>query len=46
MKGIYPKIPSIYSERLAKIIDSCLKIDPAKRPSAKEFLKMLEEGKE
>jgi hypothetical protein len=35
MKGIYPKIPLIYSERLAKILEICLKIDPAKRAGAK-----------
>ena len=46
MKGAYPKIPSIYSEKLSKIIDSCLQLNPAKRRSAKELLDMLEEGKE
>lgn len=46
MRGAYPKIPSTYSDRLAKIIDLCLQLDPAKRPSAKELLKRVEEGKE
>ena len=35
MRGIYPKIPSLYSDRLGKIIDMCLKIDPTRRPTAK-----------
>ena len=35
MKGIYPKIPSVYSSKLAKFIDMCLKTDPSKRPTAK-----------
>lgn len=35
MRGVYPKIPAVYSDKLAKVIDSCLKISPAKRPSAK-----------
>jgi serine/threonine protein kinase len=34
MKGLYPKIPQTYSERLSKFIDLCLQIDPAKRPTA------------
>jgi serine/threonine protein kinase len=34
-KGVYPKIPSTYSDKLAKIIDKCLQIDPSKRPTAK-----------
>lgn len=44
MKGVYPKLPSIYSTRLAKVIDMCLKIDPTKRPSAKQLLRLVEEA--
>lgn len=35
MRGIYPKIPGTYSSKLAKAIDMCLQLDPAKRPTAK-----------
>lgn len=42
MKGVYPKIPSVYSDKLARVIDMCLKIDPSKRPTAKELLKLIE----
>lgn len=46
MKGVYPKIPANYSDRLARVIDLCLQLDPAKRPSARELLKIVEEGRE
>jgi NIMA (never in mitosis gene a)-related kinase 1/4/5 len=42
MKGNYPKIPANYSERLSKVIDMCLKIDPARRPTTKELLKLID----
>ena len=37
-KGIYNRIPSFYSDDLAEIINLCLKVNPASRPSAKEIL--------
>lgn len=46
MKGTYPKIPQTYSERLSKIIDLCMQVDPSKRPTAKELLNKIDEGKE
>jgi hypothetical protein len=46
MRGVYPKIPAVYSEKLAKVIDMCLKIDPTRRPSVKELLKMIENNHE
>ncbi len=45
MRGVYPKIPSLYSDKLAQVIDMCLKIDPAKRPTARELLRIAEERK-
>jgi len=42
MRGVYPKIPAVYSHHLSKIIDLCIKIDPAKRPSAKELLRLID----
>lgn len=44
MKGVYPKIPSVYSTKLANIISLCLQLDPAKRPTAKRLLKLMEEN--
>lgn len=46
MKGVYPKIPAVYSHQLAKIIDLCIKIDPAKRPTAKELLRLIDSKEE
>jgi serine/threonine protein kinase len=37
-KGIYPNIPSFYSEDLKSIISQCLKVIPTSRPSAIELL--------
>jgi len=39
-KGIYPKIPSIYSEDIANFIKVMLQINPKKRPSCEEILKL------
>jgi serine/threonine protein kinase len=41
MKGVYPKIPASYTDKLAKIIDSCLRLDPSKRPTANDLLKTI-----
>ena len=46
MRGVYPKIPSVYSECLGKAIDSCLRLDPSKRPSAKDLLQIVEESRD
>jgi len=42
MRGVYPKITAVYSHHLLKIIDLCIKIDPAKRPTAKELLRLID----
>jgi NIMA (never in mitosis gene a)-related kinase 1/4/5 len=46
MKGVYPKIPANYSERLGRLIELCLQLDASKRPSARELLRLAEEGRE
>ena len=33
IKGVYPKIPSTYSNDLSAMVASLLKVDPKKRPS-------------
>lgn len=45
MRGIYPKIPNTYSNKLSKIIDMCLQLDPNKRPTAKELLNYAADNK-
>ena len=34
IKGVYPKIPQMFSSDLSSMIASLLKVDPKKRPSA------------
>ena len=34
IKGVYPKIPQMFSADLSSMIASLLKVDPKKRPSA------------
>jgi NIMA (never in mitosis gene a)-related kinase len=45
MRGLYPKIPSTYSDKMGRAIDLCLQLDPAKRPTAKDLLKFIDEGR-
>lgn len=37
-RGIFARIPSFYSEDLADIVNSCLKVNPSFRPSAIQIL--------
>ena len=39
-KGIYPKIPKIYSRDLSYLIKLMLQVDPNKRPSCDDILNM------
>ncbi len=39
-KGVYPKIPSIYSEDLSNLIKLLLQVNPKKRPSCDEILRL------
>lgn len=39
MKGVYPKIPTHFSQDLSKMLESLLQIDPKKRPTCEEILK-------
>lgn len=38
LKGVYPKIPSQYSNDLSEMIKSLLQVEPKNRPSMKEIL--------
>ena len=40
IKGVYPKIPSTYSNDLSAMVASLLKVDPKKRPSTEQILHM------
>lgn len=40
IKGVYPKIPTIFTSDLAGMIGSLLKVDPKKRPSTEQILHM------
>jgi len=40
IKGVYPPIPKTYTNDLASMIASLLKVDPKKRPSAEQILHM------
>ena len=40
IKGVYPPIPKTYTNDLATMIGSLLKVDPKKRPSAEQILHM------
>lgn len=40
MRGIYPKIPSRYSEDLSDAIKLMIQVEPGARPTCEELLKM------
>jgi len=40
IKGVYPKLPSHYSQDLHKLIECMLEVDPVVRPSAEEIVNM------
>lgn len=40
VKGVYPKIPAVFSSDLSSMIASLLKVDPKKRPSSEQILHM------
>lgn len=40
VKGVYPKIPTMYSSDLSGMISNLLQVDPKKRPSAEQILHM------
>ena len=40
IKGVYPKIPAMFSSDLSGMIGTLLKVDPKKRPSAEQILHM------
>ena len=40
-KGVYPRIPANYSNTLEKFIARCIQLDPKKRPTCKELLKLI-----
>ena len=40
-RGIYPKIPAVYSTKLHKLIDMCLQLDPKKRATTQDLLNFL-----
>lgn len=40
IKGVYPKIPAMYSSDLSGMIANLLMVDPKKRPSAEQILHM------
>lgn len=35
MKGIYPKIPGTYSDKMERFVAKCLQLDPKNRPNCK-----------
>lgn len=41
MRGIYPKIPAIYSDKMERFIGKCLQLDPKNRPTCKELLALI-----
>ena len=40
IKGVYPKIPNIFSSDLASMIATLLKVNPKQRPSTEQILHM------
>jgi serine/threonine protein kinase len=42
IKGSYQRIPQMYSDDLAAVIDMCLQVMPSKRPAAAELLRKKE----
>jgi NIMA (never in mitosis gene a)-related kinase len=39
-KGVYPKIPKMFSKELSHLIKIMLQVDPNKRPSCEDLLNM------
>jgi len=42
IKGSYTRIPDMYSDDLANVIDMCLKVQPTSRPSAAQLIRKKE----
>lgn len=40
LKGIYPKIPNIYSSDLAHVVKTLIQVNPQLRPSCEKILDM------
>ena len=40
--GVYPAIPTKYSEDLSNVIKMCLEVTPSKRPTASQLLRKRE----
>ena len=40
IKGVYPNIPSSYSQELSTLIKNLLQVSPSSRPSCDSILKM------
>lgn len=39
-KGVYDRIPMVYSQELMEVIGACLKVNPTQRPTATEIIGM------
>jgi len=40
LKGVYPKIPSVFSSDLSAMLKTLLQVDPKNRPSTKQIMHM------